>query len=187
MLESAILRQRAQAVREFKQALNELEYSEAEDEKAHYMKHGPRAPSDPADSEKTQDIRTRVGILAGPAGLASQMAGTTLTDPRSPHPVNVISDWMRRPRDVVLDTCNLTIGVLEDRARLAEADEKSLAGRLARYLSIPRRVRELAGYEPNTAAGRATSWATGALLTIGTTAAASILTAIILRILGVTE
>jgi hypothetical protein len=62
-----------------------------------------------------------------------------------------------RPQHV-LDACNYAIGTLSAWKSEAEQREKSLAGRLAWFIRLPREVREAAGFQADSRSGRVALW-----------------------------
>jgi hypothetical protein len=104
-----------------------------------------------------------VGELSGPAALASEDAGVGVMLPPAlgKDVVNPIRSWARasdgttplRPKHV-FESCDQSIGILSARLDEARAQERSLAGWVARVIRFPYDVREAAGVPPESRAGK---------------------------------
>jgi hypothetical protein len=83
--------------------------------------------------------------------------------------INPITNWtmmLQPPNELdapfVFDYCHQAMGELESRAAKAERDERSLAGRIARFLSFPSEIRRLAGGQSR--AGQVATFGIGVFL-----------------------
>lgn len=125
-------------------------------------------PPDPDDDPKVKELRATVAELSGPAGQAIDDAGLRLVV-REPALVggrmldlNPVYGWMNglndrlayiQPPDVI-DCCGQAIGKLKVQKAAVFAQERSIAGRLARFIRFPSDVREIAGMKPGSTGGR---------------------------------
>ena len=156
-------------------------------------------PND-VESVEVETQRAIVAELSGPAAIACAEAGTVVIYQDAPAAggrqttLNPVQSWSYSLDgtghvgiDVVLDSCNQAIGILKTRHEGARRLERSIAGRVARFIRFPAEVRQAAGFQPKTAAGRVTLGLAVALQTILTSAVAAILVAIALRLLGLEQ
>lgn len=144
-------------------------------------------------------IRERVGLLAAGAAHGIVMAGAMVMHQDAPiaggrrTTINPATSWSQaidgdgfiEPRHV-LDSCNLAIGQLDEMRLQAERTERSLAGRVARFIRFPAEVREAAGFRPGTAAGRTTLGIAAAIQTVLTGTIIGVMTAALLELFGAT-
>jgi hypothetical protein len=100
-------------------------------------------------------LRQRVNEAAGPAAEAAATTGVMVTiNPAGyfgmpPRKVNAIGSWAgaltwpNQPAvDDILGYADLVASLLGERASVAEAEERTLAGRLARFLAFPYAVQD---------------------------------------------
>lgn len=157
MRRSQQLEQHIVAVRDFRDALVSLmEVMERRSESVtgHFYRWVPK----PQQEGRGETLRSTVSELAGPASNAANEAGilVTLQEPLAvggrSHTVNAIMSWstiLDPPNlltaQAVLDYCSQVIGSLQAEKKSAEAQERSLAGRVARFVRFPFDVREATG------------------------------------------
>jgi hypothetical protein len=120
-------------------------------------------------------LRAEVARLSGAAAVvADRVAGPLEVVPPPMvggvvKRMNPIRNWnvpLEPPNDLdthhVLDYCNQAIGIIDAQLAQAKEEERSLAGRIARFVRLPYEVRRLAS--PSTRAGRAAALGAGVVL-----------------------
>jgi hypothetical protein len=112
-------------------------------------------------NQPVEEQRRTVAEAAGPAAAAQHESGVLFTQQATQMQMNPVGAWSEGAADSlmvsrrgVLDAVHQAIGTLQDRQRVAERRERSMAGRVARVIRFPYEVREAAGLEPNSAAGK---------------------------------
>ena len=115
---------------------------------------------------RDQELRETVSEAAGAAAVVSARVG--LTWHLGGMTRNPIADWRHSigselenifsPSDIV-SYCDQVIGIIEHKRESAEAEEMSLAGRVARIYSFPAEVRDAAG-NTSKRTGQVAFWAT---------------------------
>ncbi|MFI7594004.1 hypothetical protein [Micromonospora sp. NPDC049359] len=98
------------------------------------------------------DASQKTSQLAGRAKRAQLQSGIsrTFVVPSVGIPIDPITAWDHSLRDVeamppgqVVNTCNLVIGALEEKADRADKTDRTLVGRLALLAALPARVRTI--------------------------------------------
>jgi len=188
--QSARIEREIKAVEDFRHASRTLLDTIDAEERAVRQSRSPRSPEpDPPPSPELREKRRIAGELAGPAGIAAERVGIVLRvqDPAviggRQTTINPIAAWSAAidgtslhigPQDV-LDSCAQAIGRLRQQKADAEANERSLAGRFARFIRFPWDVRERLNLPAESAGQKAAFGAAVAAQVIGTLIAAGIL------------
>jgi hypothetical protein len=146
--------------------------------------------ADPHDKALQAELDT----AAGPAGeIAGRTGAIIFYDPGGgqPHvPLNPFLAWSKviypdkyrlMPNDI-LGSANRLTGLLDAAVAKARERETGLVGLIARVIRFPADVREAAGLEPDTSAGRAAVGVAGFLELVLGGAVAAILAALLLRL-----
>lgn len=118
------------------------------------------------------EVTRLMGELAEVSGIAQRGASVAEAHINSSgYVLNPVSSWLTitQPkamlgREDVLSACRMAEGRLSALERQARAAERTLAGKVAALIAWPRYVRELAGFEADSRAGRATVWTLSAFL-----------------------
>ncbi|RKN48231.1 hypothetical protein [Micromonospora endolithica] len=108
----------------------------------------------PKETEKAKAATAsqRTSQLAGRAKRAQLQSGIsrTFVVPNVGMPIDPITAWDHSLRDVeamppqqVVNTCDLIIGALEEKAERADATDRTLVGKLAAMAALPARVRSI--------------------------------------------
>jgi hypothetical protein len=156
MRQSRRFAQQREAVERFRDALIELrEELERSPEgiTGYFYRWEPRQGRE----KRAARLRTKVNEAAGPAQAAAATTGLRFhisPPPASRQPamnVNPIASWtsaLEPPNlltmEHIFDYCDQVIGVLDGEAEEARTKERTLAGRIARFLAFPSEVREAA-------------------------------------------
>lgn len=119
-----------------------------------------------------EDAYPRVAELAGPAVIAAEEAAK-INKLLGAMAAETIADWELAYRNQaghvmseVPTACDHAKGILQARLDTANAQEKSLAGRLAWFIRFPYEVREAAGLPADSAGGRVAFWFAVAVETV---------------------
>ena len=196
MKRSKSIAQHLQAAIDFRDGFEHLfEMIRARDEwemnsRSAFHSQGPE-PYSEADIEAQ---RAEVARLSGPAAMAAAEARVlvTMQDPAviggRIKTINPLQGWFQAleggplglSRGDVLDAANQTIGVLEARRRSAEQTERSLAGRVARFIGFADQVREIRGVQGQSKAGQVTFFVTVAAQVLATVIAVALLALLVI-------
>lgn len=153
----------------------------------------------PVDAAAASAARARVSQLSGPAARVAEEHGAWMA--YTPPPIiggatvhfSPIANWSvvfdtSHPMEVrvenVLDYANQLVGRLDHQHRDARARERTLAGKVARFATFPREVREAAGLPAKSLGGRAVLGFGVALQTMLLGTVGAVLTAAVLKWLG---
>lgn len=198
MVPASVLERHIEALRLFRDELVRLLTMIDEGDQERRRRFGPRYLGEPDEIESAEVERHRAHVaeLSGSAAIACAEAGVTVIYQDAPiaggrqTTINPVQSWSYALDgtghvgvDVVLDSCNQAIGILKTRYEEAHRLERSLAGRVARFIRFPAQVRRAAGFPPKSTAGRVTFSVAVALQTIITTAVGAVVVAVLLRLL----
>lgn len=190
MKQSVRLDREIEAVEDFRHAFQDLLDAIDAEERAVRQSRSPRSlEPDPPPSPELREKRRLAGEFAGPAGIAAERVGILLRvqDPAQiggrRATINPIAAWssaidgtsMHIGSQDVLDSCAQAIGRLRQQKTDAEANERSLAGRFARFIRFPWEVRERLNLPAGSAGQKAAFGAAVAAQVVGTLITAGLL------------
>jgi hypothetical protein len=128
------------------------------------------------NAPETDANRVEVDRLAGPASIAFDRSGMRVS--MFGADVNPVLNWAFAPPDRFVSSCNAAIGRLRAAALDAARVERSLAGRVARFVGFPGEVR--AAMSTSSRAAQRVGWFAAVLVNV----AAIVIGAGVLALMG---